>query len=135
MSRDVSKDSIEKANDEITREIHAHKTNAHSDVMLPPSKDFKLTEQGGLVVTLVFVTLYTHRLCRLTLENAETYIDLIRKHKHLSNILQSGNDVLKDVATHVKRELKIHRLPMHFFDKNGQPIHHVDNMMLYATQE
>ena len=87
--------------------------------MLPPSRDFKFDEHGALVLTIVYVSLYTHRVCRLILENAETYIDLIRKHKHLSNILQSRSDVLKEIATGVKSELNIARLPCHFFDKHG----------------
>lgn len=92
------------------------KKNNQSDIELPPTSDFKLTDNGELVLTLVYVSLYAHRLCKLTLVNAETYIDLIRKHKHLSNILQSKNDVLKDVATQVQTELKLSKLPCHFFN-------------------
>ena len=86
-------------------------------------------------MTLVYVTLYHHRVCKLVLEKAELYIDTIRSHTHLANTLQVRHDVLKKIAQEVARELELAKLPVHFFDKHGQPVHHLDSLLKYIATE
>lgn len=81
------------------------------------------------------MTLYHHRVCKLVLEKAELYIDTIRSHTHLANTLQVRHDVLKKIAQEVARELELARLPVHFFDKHGQPVHHLDGLLKYIATE
>ena len=135
LSRNFSQDSLQKAGEEVDRQVRNDKKSHLCDVQFPAASDFKLDENGGLTLTLVYVTLYHHRVCKLVLHKAELYIDTIRAHTHLANTLQVRHDVLKQIAQEVARELELAKLPLHFFDKHGQPLHHLDSLLRYAATE
>lgn len=77
-------------------------------IELPASTDIKFTDDGDLVLSLVYVSLYTHRLCKLILMKAKTYVDYMSNKK---NCQSPKIDLLKLIASKVQRELTLSRLP------------------------
>ena len=95
----------------------------------------KLTDEGDLELTLVYVSLYTHRFCRLILTRTEGYLDLMNNIKKVSSSFQTDNDALRRIANCVKTELSLAKMPCHFFNKHGEPIHHIHSLLKYAAIE
>ena len=53
----------------------------------------------------------------------------------MANTLQLREDMLRLIAQKVKAKLVLKKAPIHFFDKDGGPLQHIDRVLHYAAHE
>ena len=55
--------------------------------------------------------------------------------KELLNSNEDRADLLKSIAEQVRDKLGLSKLPIHFFDRLGFPLHSIDKLLCYLAEQ
>jgi len=130
----LNREAIDEVKEEINEQMKNNRTSYRADEQLPATiKKLKYDKDGGIDLTLVFVALNTTHTIKLRLSKVDVYLNKLKSHMHLSNTLQTRDDVLRQIAVQVMRVLDLKQPPIHFFDKAGLPLHNIDKLLAYLA--
>lgn len=71
---------------------------------------------------------------RLKITNVDAYLEKMAQSEHLAHSKEERRDLLKEIATLCKKSLALPKLPIHFFDVDGQPLVSIDKMLSYLAK-
>ena len=125
---------MDEVKDEISEQMKNNRTSYRADAQLSmTAKHLRCDKDGGIELTLVYVDLNMHQTMRLRLSKIDSYLEQLQSHMHLAHTLQTRQDVLRQISHKVMQLLDLKRAPVHFFDKDGQPLHNIDKLLAYLA--